>query len=125
MPVLGNLFGTTRRVALAMGKEDLTGLRELGELLAFLKEPTPPAGFRDAWQQLPVFKKVMNMAPKEVKKAPCQDIVIEGNAVDLTSIPVQTCWPGDAAPAWRDPPRAASSTLAYDRRNRPATRRRA
>ncbi|GAA4346629.1 4-hydroxy-3-polyprenylbenzoate decarboxylase [Kangiella taiwanensis] len=98
VPVLGNLFGTTRRVALAMGKEDLTGLRELGELLAFLKEPTPPAGFRDAWQQLPVFKKVMNMAPKEVKKAPCQDIVIEGNAVDLTSIPVQTCWPGDAAP---------------------------
>ncbi|GAA4360583.1 4-hydroxy-3-polyprenylbenzoate decarboxylase [Kangiella marina] len=98
VPVLGNLFGTTRRVALAMGKEDLTGLRELGELLAFLKEPTPPAGFRDAWQQLPVFKKVMNMAPKEVKKAPCQEIVIEGNAVDLTSIPVQTCWPGDAAP---------------------------
>ncbi|AKE53155.1 4-hydroxy-3-polyprenylbenzoate decarboxylase [Kangiella geojedonensis] len=98
VPVLGNLFGTTRRVALAMGKEDLTGLRELGELLAFLKEPTPPSGFRDAWQQLPVFKKVMNMSPKEVKKAPCQEIVIEGNAVDLTSIPVQTCWPGDAAP---------------------------
>lgn len=98
IPVLGNLFGTTRRVALAMGKEDLTGLRELGELLAFLKEPTPPSGFRDAWQQLPVFKKVMNMSPKEVKKAPCQEIVIEGNAVDLTSIPVQTCWPGDAAP---------------------------
>jgi 4-hydroxy-3-polyprenylbenzoate decarboxylase len=98
VPVLGNLFGTTRRVALAMGKEDLTGLRELGELLAFLKEPTPPSGFKDAWQQLPVFKQVMNMAPKQVKKAPCQEIVIEGKAVDLTSIPVQTCWPGDAAP---------------------------
>ncbi|RDX36995.1 4-hydroxy-3-polyprenylbenzoate decarboxylase [Kangiella sp. HD9-110m-PIT-SAG07] len=98
VPVLGNLFGTTRRVALAMGKEDLKELRELGELLAFLKEPTPPSGFRDAWQQLPVFKKVMNMSPKQVKKAPCQEIVIEGNAVDLTSIPVQTCWPGDAAP---------------------------
>ncbi|AOE50990.1 4-hydroxy-3-polyprenylbenzoate decarboxylase [Kangiella sediminilitoris] len=98
IPVLGNLFGTTRRVALAMGKDDLTGLRELGELLAFLKEPTPPSGFKDAWQQLPVFKQVMNMAPKQVKKAPCQEIVIEGNAVDLTSIPVQTCWPGDAAP---------------------------
>ncbi|WP_223669743.1 4-hydroxy-3-polyprenylbenzoate decarboxylase [Kangiella shandongensis] len=98
VPVLGNLFGTTRRVALAMGKEDLTGLRELGELLAFLKEPTPPSGFKDAWQQLPIFKQVMNMAPKQVKKAPCQEIVIEGNAVDLTSIPVQTCWPGDAAP---------------------------
>jgi len=98
VPVLGNLFGTTRRVALAMGKEDLQELRELGELLAFLKEPTPPSGFKDAWQQLPVFKKVMNMSPKQVKKAPCQEIVIEGNAVDLTSIPVQTCWPGDAAP---------------------------
>ena len=98
VPVLGNLFGTTRRVALAMGKEDLTGLRELGELLAFLKEPTPPAGFKDAWQQLPVFKQVMNMAPKQVKKAPCQGIVIEGKAVDLTSLPVQTCWPEDAAP---------------------------
>ena len=98
VPVLGNLFGTTRRVALAMGKEDLKELRELGELLAFLKEPTPPSGFKDAWQQLPVFKKVMNMSPKQVKKAPCQEIVIEGNAVDLTSIPVQTCWPGDAAP---------------------------
>ena len=98
VPVLGNLFGTTRRVALAMGKEDLTELRELGELLAFLKEPTPPSGFKDAWQQLPVFKKVMNMSPKQVRKAPCQEIVIEGNAVDLTSIPVQTCWPGDAAP---------------------------
>lgn len=98
VPVLGNLFGTTRRVALAMGKEDLTGLRELGELLAFLKEPTPPSGFKDAWQQLPIFKQVMNMAPKQVKKAPCQDIVIEGKAVDLTNIPVQTCWPGDAAP---------------------------
>lgn len=98
IPVLGNLFGTTRRVALAMGKDDLSGLRELGELLAFLKEPTPPSGFKDAWQQLPVFKQVMNMAPKVVKKAPCQEIVIEGKAVDLTSIPVQTCWPGDAAP---------------------------
>lgn len=98
VPVLGNLFGTTRRVALAMGKEDLQELRELGELLAFLKEPTPPSGFKDAWQQLPVFKQVMNMSPKQVKKAPCQEIVIEGNAVDLTSIPVQTCWPGDAAP---------------------------
>ncbi len=98
IPVLGNLFGTTRRVALAMGKEDLTGLRELGELLAFLKEPKPPEGFKDAWQQLPVFKQVLNMAPKVVKKAPCQKVVWEGDEVDLSKIPVQTCWPEDAAP---------------------------
>ncbi|WP_251358674.1 4-hydroxy-3-polyprenylbenzoate decarboxylase [Kangiella sp. TOML190] len=98
IPVLGNLFGTTRRVALAMGKEDLSGLRDLGELLAFLKEPKPPEGLRDAWEQLPVFKQVLNMAPKKVKKAPCQKIVFEGDEVDLAKIPVQTCWPGDAAP---------------------------
>ncbi|NVJ65805.1 MAG: 4-hydroxy-3-polyprenylbenzoate decarboxylase [Gammaproteobacteria bacterium] len=98
IPVLGNLFGTTRRVALAMGKEDLSGLRDLGELLAFLKEPKPPEGLRDAWEQLPVFKQVLNMAPKKVKKAPCQQIILEGDEVDLTKIPVQTCWPGDAAP---------------------------
>ncbi len=98
IPLLGNLFGTTRRVALAMGKEDLSGLRDLGELLAFLKEPKPPEGLRDAWEQLPVFKQVLNMTPKKVKKAPCQQIVLEGDKVDLSTIPVQTCWPGDAAP---------------------------
>ncbi len=98
IPVLGNLFGTTRRVALAMGKEDLSGLRNLGELLAFLKEPKPPEGLKDAWEQLPVFKQVLNMAPKKVKKAPCQQVVLEGDDVDLSKIPVQTCWPGDAAP---------------------------
>ena len=98
VPVLGNLFGTPRRVALGMGQDDVASLREVGELLAFLKEPEPPKGMRDAWQQLPVFKQVLNMGPKVVKKAPCQDKVIEGDAVDLGRLPIQTCWPGDAGP---------------------------
>ena len=97
-PLLGNLFGTTRRVALGMGKESITALRELGELLAFLKEPEPPKGMRDAWEKLPVFKQVLNMAPKLVKNPPCQKIVIEKDDVDLSKLPVQTCWPGDAGP---------------------------
>jgi len=98
MPVLANLFGTPKRVALGMGKESVEALRDVGELLAFLKEPEPPKGMKDAWQKLPMFKQVMNMGPKVVKSAPCQDIVLEGNDVDLYSIPIQTCWPGDAAP---------------------------
>ena len=104
MPVLGNLFGTVRRVALAMGEdcatdaEALTRLREVGKLLAFLKEPEPPKGLRDAWEKWPVLKQVLNMAPKEVSSAPCQQIVSEGAAVDLGQLPVQTCWPGDAGP---------------------------
>jgi 4-hydroxy-3-polyprenylbenzoate decarboxylase len=98
IPVLGNLFGTTRRVALGMGKNDITSLRELGELLAFLKQPEPPSGAKEAWQQLPIFKQVLNMAPKVVRKAACQEIVIEGDAIDLANYPIQTCWPGDAGP---------------------------
>ncbi|MDH5517019.1 MAG: 4-hydroxy-3-polyprenylbenzoate decarboxylase [Gammaproteobacteria bacterium] len=98
VPLLGNLFGTTRRVALGMGKESIDALRELGELLAFLKEPEPPKGMRDAWEKLPVFKQVLNMAPKLVKNPPCQKIVIEKDDVDLSRLPVQTCWPGDAGP---------------------------
>jgi len=97
-PVLGNLFGTPERVALGMGKESVEALREVGKLLAFLKEPEPPKGMKDAWDKLPVFKQVLNMAPKVVKKAPCQDIVIEGDDVDLGKLPIQTCWPGDAGP---------------------------
>jgi len=97
-PLLGNLFGTTRRVALGMGKESIVALRELGELLAFLKEPEPPKGMRDAWEKLPVFKQVLNMAPKVVKNPPCQKIVIEKDDVDLSKLPVQICWPGDAGP---------------------------
>lgn len=98
VPVLTNLFGTTQRVALGMGEESIDALREVGKLLAFLKEPDPPKGLKDAWEKMPVFKQVLNMAPKEIKKAPCQEIVIEKDAVDLNAIPIQTCWPGDVAP---------------------------
>ena len=98
MPVLTNLFGTPERVALAMGQPDLTALRELGKLLAMLKEPEPPKGFRDALSKLPVYKKVLNMPAKHVKKAACQEVVLSGDDVDLTKLPIQLCWPGDVAP---------------------------
>ncbi|OZG74810.1 3-octaprenyl-4-hydroxybenzoate decarboxylase [Hahella sp. CCB-MM4] len=98
MPVLGNLFGTPERVALGMGAESVESLREIGQLLAFLKEPDPPKGFKDAWSKLPIFKQVMNMSPKEVRSAPCQEVVLEGDAVDLHQLPIQTCWPGDVGP---------------------------
>ncbi|MCP5300459.1 MAG: 4-hydroxy-3-polyprenylbenzoate decarboxylase [Chromatiaceae bacterium] len=98
IPVLGNLFGTPERVALGMGEESVTALREVGELLSQLKEPEPPKGMKDAWDKLPVFRKVLDMAPKAVKGAACQNNVIESDAVDLATIPVQTCWPGDAGP---------------------------
>jgi len=98
MPVLANLFGTPERVAQAMGQESLDGLRELGELLAYLKEPQPPKGLRDAWEKLPLLRSIMNMAPRMVSRPPCQEIVWEGDDVDLAKLPVQTCWPGDAAP---------------------------
>ncbi|VAW60090.1 3-polyprenyl-4-hydroxybenzoate carboxy-lyase [hydrothermal vent metagenome] len=98
IPVLANLFGTPRRVAMGMGKDCVDALRDIGELLAFLKEPEPPKGMKDAWQKLPIFKQVLNMAPKVVKNARCQKVTIEKDDVDLSSIPVQTCWPGDAAP---------------------------
>jgi len=97
MPVLANLFGTTQRVALGMGAEDMTALREIGQLLAFLREPEPPKGLKDAWEKLPIFKQVLNMGPKIKKKADCQQIVIDHN-IDLGSLPIQTCWPGDAGP---------------------------
>ncbi|TVO68090.1 4-hydroxy-3-polyprenylbenzoate decarboxylase [Denitromonas ohlonensis] len=100
MPVLANLFGTPERVALGMGVEGdwKLQLREVGRLLAFLKEPEPPKGLRDAWEKLPMFRQVLNMAPKEVRSAPCQEVVWEGDAVDLARLPIQHCWPGDAAP---------------------------
>ncbi|NOQ88917.1 MAG: 3-octaprenyl-4-hydroxybenzoate decarboxylase, partial [Gammaproteobacteria bacterium] len=81
VPILANLFGTPKRVAMGMGEENVEALREVGKLLAFLKEPEPPKGMKDAWDKLPIFKQVLNMAPKEIKKAACQDIVIEGDAV--------------------------------------------
>ncbi len=98
IPVLANLFGTTRRVALGMGAESMEALREIGKLLAFLKEPDPPRGMKEAWKTLPIFKKVLDMAPKTVRKAPCQEVILEGDEVDLGQLPVQTCWPGDAGP---------------------------
>jgi 4-hydroxy-3-polyprenylbenzoate decarboxylase len=98
IPVLGNLFGTPDRVAMGMGEESVDALREVGKLLAFLKEPEPPKGVKDAWSKLPAFKQVLNMSPKVVKKAPCQEFVLEGEEVDLSMLPIQTCWPGDVAP---------------------------
>ena len=104
IPVLGNLFGTVRRVALGMGQnvsteaEALTKLREVGQVLAVLNEPEPPKGFKDAWEKLPLLKQVLTMSPKQVSSAPCQDVVIEGKDVDITRLPVQHCWPGDVAP---------------------------
>ena len=97
-PVLANLFGTPERVALGMGEESVEALREVGKLLAMLKEPEPPKGFKDALSKLPLYKQVLNMGPKVVKKAPCQKVVIEGDDVDLDKLPIMTCWPGDAAP---------------------------
>ena len=98
IPVLANLFGTPHRVALGMGAESTAALREVGVLLATLKEPEPPKGLRDAWDKLPLVRKVLDMAPKEVSSAPCQEVVWEGKDVDLSRLPVQTCWPCDAAP---------------------------
>lgn len=98
MPVLANLFGTPERVAMGMGQESVEALREVGKLLAYLKEPEPPKGLKDLWEKLPVFKQVLNMPAKVLKKAPCQEVVLTGDDVDLSKIPVQRCWPGDAAP---------------------------
>jgi len=97
-PLLGNLFGTQQRVAMGMGEQSVQALQEVGRLLAMLKEPEPPKGMREAWEKIPVFKKVLDMAPKERRSAPCQEIVLEGESVDLGQIPIQTCWPEDAAP---------------------------
>ena len=98
VPLLVNLFGNSRRIALAMGQEDIDGLRDVGKLLAFLKEPTPPSGWKDVWQKLPSYKQVLNVSPNVKKSAECQDVVIEARDVDLAMFPLQTCWPGDVAP---------------------------
>ncbi len=106
IPVLANLFGTEHRVALAMGVDAGAGrpstLRDIGKLLAALREPDPPKGFRDLWQKLPelrqLLSKALDMAPKLLATAPCQEVVWEGADVDLARLPVQTCWPGDAGP---------------------------
>ena len=102
MPVLGNLFGTVKRVALAMGLdagvENTGALREIGRLLAYLREPDPPQGLREVWEKLPILKQVLNMQPRALASGPCQEVVWEGKDVDLARLPVQTCWPGDAGP---------------------------
>jgi len=98
IPVLANLFGTPQRVAFGMGEESVQALREVGKLLAYLKEPEPPKGLKDAWDKLPILKQVLNMAPKTVSSAPCQEIVWEGKDVDLGKLPIQHCWPEDVAP---------------------------
>ena len=98
MPVLCNLFGTPKRVAMGMGQESVAALRDVGELLAFLKQPEPPKDLRDLWDKRHDFKQVLNMPVKSVKKAPCQEVILEGSQIDLGQIPIQTCWPGDAAP---------------------------
>jgi 4-hydroxy-3-polyprenylbenzoate decarboxylase len=97
MPVLVNLFGTVERVALGLERE-IGDLREVGEALAFLRQPEPPGGWREALQMLPLVKSVMAMSPKTVGSAPCQDVVLTGGDIDLLSLPVQTCWPGEPAP---------------------------
>lgn len=98
MPVLSNLFGTPQRVALGMGAKDVSELRQIGQLLSTLKEPEPPKGFKDALGMTSLLKALWEMAPKEKKSAPCQEIVWEGKDVDLSKLPIQHCWPEDAAP---------------------------
>jgi 4-hydroxy-3-polyprenylbenzoate decarboxylase len=98
MPVLCNLFGTPKRVAMGMGQSSVNALHDVGELLAFLKEPDPPKGLRDLWEKRHDFKQVLNMPVKELRNAPCQEVVLEGDQVDLNQLPIQTCWPGDAGP---------------------------
>jgi 4-hydroxy-3-polyprenylbenzoate decarboxylase len=102
IPVLANLFGAVRRVAAAMGvargEENRSALREIGQMLAFLREPEPPKGLRDLWEKFPVWKQLLNMPPKTVSTASSQEIILEGKDVDLARLPVQTCWPQDAGP---------------------------
>jgi 4-hydroxy-3-polyprenylbenzoate decarboxylase len=97
-PVLANLFGTPRRVAMGMGATEVGELREIGLLLASLKEPEPPKGLRDAGKLLQMAKALWDMKPATLRQAPCRDVVFEGAEVDLGQLPVQTCWPGDAGP---------------------------
>ena len=97
MPVLVNLFGTVKRVAMGMGRTPDT-LREVGETLAFMRQPEPPANLREAWDMLPMVKTAMTMKPKMVSKAPCQEVLLTGDDIDLAKLPIQTCWPNEPAP---------------------------
>ena len=98
IPVLANLFGTTKRVAMAMGQNDVESLRDVGRLLAFLKEPEPPKGWKDLLEKAPIFKQALNLSPKVIKSPPCQEIIIEEDQIDLNKLPIQTSWPEDVAP---------------------------
>jgi 4-hydroxy-3-polyprenylbenzoate decarboxylase len=98
MPLLANLFGTEKRVAQGMGADSIEALREIGELLAYLRQPDPPKGMRDLIDKAPLLKKVLNMGPKTISRPPCQDVVIDTDAIDLNKLPIQTCWPGDVGP---------------------------
>ncbi len=98
MPVLANLFGTQERVAMGMGADSITALREIGEILAYLRQPDPPKGLKDAWDKAPLLKQVLNMAPKVVRNAECQRHAKHGDDVNLDELPIQTCWPGDVGP---------------------------
>lgn len=98
VPVLCNLFGTTQRVAAGMGQKSVDHLRDIGQLLAYLKQPDPPKGWQDAVSKLPLFKQVLNMSPKVKSRGVCQEYRLEGGEVDLSKWPIQTCWPDDAAP---------------------------
>jgi len=98
MPVLTNLFGTSERIALGMGRESAAELRSIGELLAYLKEPEPPRGLKDLWEKFPVLRKVLDMHPKTTGKAAWKERILSGDDVDLNLLPIQRCWPGDAAP---------------------------
>jgi 4-hydroxy-3-polyprenylbenzoate decarboxylase len=98
MPVLGNLFGSVQRVAAGMGQDSVQALRTVGQQLAELKAPAVPRGLKDAWEKIPILKQLLMMAPRVVNSAPCQEVVWEGAAVDLGRLPIQTCWPDDAAP---------------------------
>src|SRR5690606_9212023 len=94
---LVNLFGTVERVAAGMGRK-VAELRPLGEQLAFLRQPEPPGGIREAVEMLPLVRTVFAMKPKTVSSAPCQEVVLTGDEIDLSRLPVQTCWPGEAGP---------------------------
>ena len=97
MPVLVNLFGTVERVAWGMERKP-EELREVGETLAFLRQPEPPGGFKEAMEMMPIVKTVLSMKPKTVSRAACQEVVLTGDDIDLTKLPIQTCWPGEPAP---------------------------
>ena len=98
VPLLANLFGTEKRVAQGMGANSIEALREIGELLAYLRQPDPPKGMRDLIDKAPLLKKVLNMGPKTISRPPCQEVVVDADDIDLNKLPIQTCWPGDVGP---------------------------